>query len=42
MAKYKLLVEDVGDYSVDILLKLCYLVIKQSFEHFLKGEGFRD
>jgi hypothetical protein len=42
MAKYKLLVEDVGDYSEDNLLKLFYLVIKHRFGHFLKGEGFRD
>ena len=42
MAKYKLLVEDVGDYSEDNLLKLFYLVIKHRFEHFLKGECFRD
>ena len=42
MTKYKLLVKDVGDYSEDNLLKLFYIVIKHRFEHFLKGEGFRD
>ncbi len=41
MAKYKLIVE-AGSYAENSLLKLFYVVIKHRFEHFLKGEGFRD
>ena len=39
--KYVLLVDN-GTYSEDNLLKLFYNVILHRFNHFLKGEGFRD
>ena len=39
--KYVLLVDN-GTYAEDNLLKLFYNVILHRFNHFLKGEGFRD
>ena len=40
--QFKLLVVGAGIYEADSLSKLIWMVIKHRFEHFLKGEGFRD
>jgi hypothetical protein len=39
--KYVLLVDN-GTYAEDSLCKLFFNVILHRFNHFLKGEGFRD
>ena len=40
--KYKLLVNDTGNYTSDSLSSLIWTVLKHRSHHFLKGEGWRD
>jgi|TARA_B110000196_G_scaffold287178_1_gene271335 hypothetical protein len=42
MAKYKLVIKDVGDYTADSLPELMWGVFWHRCQHLLKGEGFRD
>jgi len=40
--KYKLVVQESGNYTADSLTELIWIVFKHRCQHFLKGDGFVD
>lgn len=40
--KYKLVVQESGNYTADSLTELIWIVFKHRCGHFFKGEGFID
>ena len=40
--KYKLVVQESGNYTADSLTELIWIVFKHRCQHLLKGEGWRD
>ena len=40
--KYKLVVQESGNYTADSLTELIWIVLRHRFHHLCKGEGWRD
>ena len=40
--KYKLVVQESGNYTADSLTELIWIVFKHRCQHLLKGDGWRD